>query len=235
MRLQPRAFNFKFRITHFELNRSMLLRLLLILTVLTGPLPLAAQTGGRAQAIALIESFEKDPANWPKVQLMDVAVAYANVGDFDAALPIFQEIVRTDPKNGRALRGIATINLFKKNIPAAIEYFQKAIAAGDDQAPKGLAGIYCAQGAFDKIKPLLPKLLELKKDNVDCSILLAAYAVNVEPRDKALFDQATEDLSAGAIVQSGDANARIMADAYKAFGYDDKAAAVQAAMALKTP
>jgi tetratricopeptide (TPR) repeat protein len=206
---------------------------LTLLILIAAALPLAAQPAGRAQAIALIEQFEKDPANWPKDRLIEAAVAYANLGDFDAALPIFEEIARADPKNGRALRGIATIHLFKKDLPAAEDYFLKAIAAGDTQAAKGLAGIYCAQRQFAKMKPLLPALLELKKEQTDAAVLVAAYALNAEPRDKALFDQAAEGLVPAAVIQSGAANVAIMAEAYKAFGYDDKASDLETAAKLK--
>jgi len=111
-------------------------------------------------------------------------------GDLATAKPIYETILRAQPKHFDALQFLGSINADQRNYKVAYELFTKAI-----QINPNFAHVYSNRsntlrevGEFDLALKDIERAIELLGDNVDYNIFLNASAVahNLNEHEKAL-------------------------------------------------
>jgi len=139
----------------------------------------------RAANVALLRDYEANPAAYKSSQLLPIAVCYLSFNDLPKAKTAFETFLTAKPNNVRALRTLGTISLLMKDVNSSIEYYKKAIAAGDEKSVVFLGSAYIMSGKAAEIEKYLPTLKKLAKENLEAFNVAFIYA----GRDKEKLDE----------------------------------------------
>ena len=103
----------------------------------------------------LLPLYEKYKEWWNL--LFFVGLAYRKLGQFETALPFFQEVIRLKPSQGDACNELGLCYASLQDFDNAEKYFKKA-ALLDDKDPEllcNLAAVYINTGRLEEAEKLL--------------------------------------------------------------------------------
>lgn len=128
--------------------------------------------------MAIEEKTAKDPSDLRSKLLL--AGLYYDLRDKEKSLRLFEEILRTDPENSRALTFRGLIALYSNETEKAYSYFNKAaknlVGRAKTEALLGLAGVYLYKNEISKASLLLEGIRQADTSPVAALALSDFYA-----------------------------------------------------------
>ena len=135
-------------------------------------------------------AFDKAVAVDPKNTQAHLAVAeeIANLGDMQATVGHYLEIIKQDPKQVEARIKLGQILLLASKLPEAQKLAQVALELDADNAEALvlMGGILSAQGNTDAAFVKAEQVLKTKPDNVPATLLLASLNAKIGKVDEAV-------------------------------------------------
>lgn len=140
-----------------------------------------------------VHRYESDPKAYPKQDMLSVAVAYGCLGQVDQAEVLLKEILKAKPEEMLVLRWLGVINYDHGNFADAEDYFKKSIAKGDLHVLEQLGNHYVNTKDLEKLRKLVPALMDHKDTYTNLVETLVAYTQIEEPAKNDLFIQLAKD------------------------------------------
>jgi len=152
----------------------------------------------------LLESYEKDPGNWPDSALLPVAICYARKGSFAGATDLYRKFLVTDPTSARGIRGLGNCLALQQQFDEAAVQFKKAWELKDASSLGQLGMIYVMQAKWEEVDKLVPDFLANRQKDIGCVNCLIAAAMVRDPKNKTLFYQTINGLPEEYLLQRAD-------------------------------
>ncbi len=150
----------------------------------------------------IVRGYEVDPKKWPVNRRIFAADSYCLVNQHAKAEPIYREILKAEPHDIPALRGLGISLAYQHKFKEGIVPLRKAWNQGDKLSLSALSA--CCLGArdFDEMKDLIPALMEQRKDGMDSLNMIIMYSLGKGPKDRELFFKAIECFSDEQLVRN---------------------------------
>ncbi len=124
-----------------------------------------------------------------------IAIAYREMGDYDAALAQFEKVLAEDASHAGALIGVGDMLVSQQKLDEAVEYFEKAVGQTTDAiVPFNVAEMYFNQQNAAKAVEFYRIATEYKPDWPDAHLKLGYAYLNTGDLDsaKAAFQKTVE-------------------------------------------
>ena len=124
-----------------------------------------------------------------------IAIAYREMGDYDAALARFEKVLAEDASHAGALIGVGDMLVSQQKLDEAVEYFEKAVGQTTDAiVPFNVAEMYFNQQNAAKAVEFYRIATEYKPDWPDAHLKLGYAYLNTGDLDsaKAAFQKTVE-------------------------------------------
>ena len=143
----------------------------------------------------LIRGYEADPQKWPANRRIYVADSYCLVGQHAKGEPIYREILKENPDDVSALRGLGIALAYQRKFTEGIAPLRKAWSRKDKLSLSALTACHMGARDFDGMKDLIPFLLERRKEDMESLSAVIAYSISKEPTDRELFFKAIDGVT----------------------------------------
>jgi tetratricopeptide (TPR) repeat protein len=134
--------------------------------------------------------------SWGKIYskiLLKEGIELAKQGNISEAEPIYQKVIKLNPGNAKALRGLGSMRAMTGKWEQAEYYFQRAKETdGDYKSIRLLSAVYYETEQLEKIEEYIPELLKHKLDGENTLDIVLVYAIN--ENDQELFEEALKDV-----------------------------------------
>jgi tetratricopeptide (TPR) repeat protein len=140
----------------------------------------------------IIHGYEADPQKWPANRRTYVADSYCLAGQHTKGEPIYRELLKENPDDVSALRGLGIALAYQRKFTDGIAPLRKAWSHKDKLSLSALTACHMGARDFDGMKDLIPFLLERRKEDMESLSTVLAYSIAREPTDRELFFKAID-------------------------------------------
>jgi len=140
----------------------------------------------------LIRGYEADPQKWPANRRIYVADSYCLVGEHAKGEPLYREVLKENPDDVPALRGLGISLAYQRKFTEGIAPLRKAWSRKDKLSLSALTACHMGARDFEGMKDLIPFLLERRKEDMESLSAIIAYSISKAPVDRELFFKAID-------------------------------------------
>ena len=171
----------------------------------------------------VLACFEKQPELFGRKELKVVAKCYILMPERrpDVSGELYRKYLIARPKDGAAWGELGGVNLLAGKQEEALQDLETGWKLRDTQSLKLLAICNLNAHNLERVKQLIPALLEHKGEDIEIVRCLVEYAMRDTPKDKELFLQATKGVDDDLILTEED-YADAFIDGFRAIRIPDR-------------
>ncbi len=149
---------------------------------------------GRRELLRYYETHEEE---FKPQELLPIARCYAMEGEYMKARACYAKYVDAVPHDGCGWRGLGSVEMVTGRYDSAITNYLRAVACGDSESVRMLAGAYYAAGRFnemlrmvDQLEAYAYSLPPTAEERFEAADLLLCLALKLEPPRRSIFERA---------------------------------------------
>jgi len=152
----------------------------------------------------IIQEYLRDTNAFPQAKIAAVGDAYRIQGRYKEAAEIYTRMLKDNPTNWIALRGLGIVDMYQGRPRDAIGKLRRAFLRGDEDSLRNFGTACVLAGDFGAMKEFIPAFLEHKDDNPEILNSLIACCLKSIPPDKELFYKAIQGVTDDRILHRQD-------------------------------